>query len=351
MCSRRPSSRSTWRRVSGPSRLARGSRRAFSPSVVARRRAPLKAVLLDQRVVAGIGNIYADEALWHARLHPLRPAAELEPEEVAALRRGVRLALRRGIERQGANLGDGAYPQGSMQDEFRVYGRTGEPCRRCRCADREDSRGRARHALLSVVPAMSVQLPEGVLVGHWTDRDAWTGCTVVLLPDGNVASCEVRGGAPGALGTAGLSPASADVGANAILLTGGSAFGLGAADGVVRWHLERGRGWLTRAGRVPIVAGAVVYDLALGDSSRWPTADDAYAACEAATATPERGSVGVGTRLHRGQDHPRGLDEGRPRCGQSRAARRRCRVRDRRGQRCRGGRRSRRRDPRRHLAR
>ena len=142
---------------------------------------------------------------------------------------------------------------------------------------------------------MSVQLPEGVLVGHWTDRDAWTGCTVVLLPDGNAASCEVRGGAPGTLGTAGLSPASADVGANAILLTGGSAFGLGAADGVVRWHVERGRGWLTRAGRVPIVAGAVVYDLALGDGSRWPTADDAYAACEEATATPERGSVGVGT--------------------------------------------------------
>ncbi len=133
---------------------------------------------------------------------------------------------------------------------------------------------------------MSVQLPEGVLVGHWTDRDAWTGCTVVLLPDGNTASCEVRGGAPGARGTDGLSPASADVGANAILLTGGSAFGLGAADGVVRWHLERGRGWSTRAGRVPIVAGAVVYDFALGDGSRWPTADDAYAACEEATATP-----------------------------------------------------------------
>lgn len=98
---------------------------------LARRRAPLKAVLLDQRVVAGMGNIYADEALWHARLHPLRPAAELDSEDIAALRRGVRRALRRGIQRQGANLGDGAYPQGSMQDEFRVYGRTGEPCRRC----------------------------------------------------------------------------------------------------------------------------------------------------------------------------------------------------------------------------
>ena len=104
----------------------------FLSERLARRRAALKAVLLDQRVVAGMGNIYADEALWHARLHPLRPALELDDSEVASLRRGVRRALRRGIERQGADLGDGAYPQGSMQDEFRVYGRTGEPCRRCR---------------------------------------------------------------------------------------------------------------------------------------------------------------------------------------------------------------------------
>jgi len=116
----------------GPEPLGPRFTTRFLGERLARRRAPLKAVLLDQRVVAGMGNIYADEALWHARLHPLRPAADLEPEAVAALRRGVRLALRRGIQRQGANLGDGAYPSGSMQDEFRVYGRTGEPCRRCR---------------------------------------------------------------------------------------------------------------------------------------------------------------------------------------------------------------------------
>jgi formamidopyrimidine-DNA glycosylase len=96
------------------------------------RRAPLKALLLDQRVVAGLGNIYADEALWHARLHPQRPGGEIELNELAALRRGIRHALRRGIERQGADLGDGAYAAGSMQDEFRVYGRTGEPCARCK---------------------------------------------------------------------------------------------------------------------------------------------------------------------------------------------------------------------------
>jgi formamidopyrimidine-DNA glycosylase len=116
----------------GPEPLGSRFTTRFLAERLARRRAPLKSVLLDQRVVAGMGNIYADETLWHARLHPLRPAAELDPEEVSALRRGVRLALRRGIERQGANLGDGAYPSGSMQDEFRVYGRTGEPCRRCR---------------------------------------------------------------------------------------------------------------------------------------------------------------------------------------------------------------------------
>ena len=126
----------------------------FLAERLARRRAPLKAVVLDQRVVAGIGNIYADEALWHARLHPLRPARELAPEEIAALRRGVRRALRRGIERQGADLGDGAYPQGSMQDEFRVYGRTGEPCRRCR-APIEKTRVAARHALLPRLSAVT----------------------------------------------------------------------------------------------------------------------------------------------------------------------------------------------------
>jgi formamidopyrimidine-DNA glycosylase len=101
---------------------------------LAGRRAPVKAVLLDQRTVAGLGNIYADEALWYARLHPLRPAGELDADEVLALARAIRRAIRTGIARQGATLRDYAAPNGqagSMQDEFRVYGRTGEPCRRC----------------------------------------------------------------------------------------------------------------------------------------------------------------------------------------------------------------------------
>ena len=142
---------------------------------------------------------------------------------------------------------------------------------------------------------MTPQLPDGVLVGHWTDREGWTGCTVVLLPAGSVASCEVRGGAPGTRETDGLSPAAADAGANAILLTGGSSFGLGAADGVVRWLAEQGRGHPMPAGPVPVVAAAVVYDLRLGSATVWPKSDEGYAACEAATATPEHGSVGAGT--------------------------------------------------------
>ena len=99
------------------------------------RRAPLKAVLLDQRVVAGLGNIYADEALWRARVNPLRTANGLAPEEVARVHRAIRAALRAGIERQGSTLRDYSTPdgtEGSMQEEFRVYGRDGEPCSRCR---------------------------------------------------------------------------------------------------------------------------------------------------------------------------------------------------------------------------
>ena len=118
----------------GAEPLGRGltARRLAEP--LGRRRAPLKAVVLDQRLFAGVGNIYADEALWWARLNPLRPGNELTSDEVAALVRGIRRALRLGIARQGATLrdyraADGA--SGAMQEEFRVYGRDGQPCRRC----------------------------------------------------------------------------------------------------------------------------------------------------------------------------------------------------------------------------
>jgi formamidopyrimidine-DNA glycosylase len=112
--------------------------RKFSSAVLAERlagrRAPIKAALLDQRTLAGMGNIYADEALWRARIDPRRPARELSETEVRALHRGIRDALRAGIERQGATLRDYRRPDGSpgsMQAEFKVYGRAGEPCMRC----------------------------------------------------------------------------------------------------------------------------------------------------------------------------------------------------------------------------
>ncbi|MEZ5099521.1 MAG: bifunctional DNA-formamidopyrimidine glycosylase/DNA-(apurinic or apyrimidinic site) lyase [Thermoleophilia bacterium] len=112
--------------------------RAFGPRALARaldgRRTAVKAALLDQRSVAGVGNIYADEALWRARIHPLTRAGALAAPDVARLQRAVRAALETGIRRQGATLRDYRDPSGaagSMQDEFRVYGREGEPCPRC----------------------------------------------------------------------------------------------------------------------------------------------------------------------------------------------------------------------------
>jgi formamidopyrimidine-DNA glycosylase len=119
----------------GPEPLGRRFTSRWLGAELARRRAPLKAVLLDQRVVAGLGNIYADEALWRARLSPLRPASSLAAGDAARLARAIRAALRTGIERQGSTLSEYRTPDGaagSMQEEFRVYGRDGEPCPRCR---------------------------------------------------------------------------------------------------------------------------------------------------------------------------------------------------------------------------
>jgi formamidopyrimidine-DNA glycosylase len=101
---------------------------------LAGRRTSLKAALLDQRTLAGMGNIYVDEALWRARLNPLRAAAGLDGAELRRLHRGIRAALEHGLARQGSTLRDYRLPDGSggsMQDEFRVYGRRDEPCDRC----------------------------------------------------------------------------------------------------------------------------------------------------------------------------------------------------------------------------
>jgi len=141
-----------------------------------------------------------------------------------------------------------------------------------------------------------VRLPEGFAVGHWSDRDAATGCTVVLPPpDGAVASADVRGGGPGTRELDLLQPLANAARVHAVLLTGGSAFGLAAADGVVRWLERSGRGYETPGGIVPLVPAAVVYDLFTGDPHRRPGPAEGEAACEAATSEPARGSVGAGT--------------------------------------------------------
>ena len=118
----------------GAEPLADGFTAATLRKRLAGRRAPIKAALLDQRTLAGMGNIYADEALWRARIHPLRPAGELSATEVRRLRPAIRAALEAGIARQGSTLRDYRLPDGgagAMQHEFKVYGRDDEPCDRC----------------------------------------------------------------------------------------------------------------------------------------------------------------------------------------------------------------------------
>ena len=140
-----------------------------------------------------------------------------------------------------------------------------------------------------------VMLPTGFSAGHWTDAARGTGATVVLAPPHTVAAGEVRGGGPGTRESELLSPAANTPGVHAVCFAGGSAFGLAAADGVVDWLDERGIGYATPAGLVPLVAGAIVYDLAFGDATARPGPDAGRAACEAAVREPARGSVGAGT--------------------------------------------------------
>jgi L-aminopeptidase/D-esterase-like protein len=136
----------------------------------------------------------------------------------------------------------------------------------------------------------------GVRVGHWTDAVGATGCTVVLLPEDTVASGEVRGGAPGTREFDLLAPERVVGRIDAVVLAGGSAFGLAACDGVMRWCEEQGIGFPTAGGPVPIVVGAVLYDLMVGSAAARPGPDAGYAACAAASSGPvETGTVGAGT--------------------------------------------------------
>ncbi len=134
-----------------------------------------------------------------------------------------------------------------------------------------------------------------ILVGHAGDEQALTGCTVFLPPAGTVGACEVRGGAPGTRETEMLRPGFTVEGPNAVLLTGGSAYGLAAATGVMRYLEENGIGFPTPGGIVPIVSGAVIFDLDIGDGSVRPDEAMGYRACQSASLDEEsEGSVGVG---------------------------------------------------------
>ncbi len=122
-----------------------------------------------------------------------------------------------------------------------------------------------------------------------------TGCTVILCPPETVGSGEVRGGAPGTRETDLLRPGTLVDRVDAVLLTGGSAFGLAAADGVMRFLEERGQGFPTGPAAVPIVPAAVVFDLRVGDPAARPGPEAGYAACLAASEHVEEGNVGAGT--------------------------------------------------------
>jgi L-aminopeptidase/D-esterase-like protein len=137
---------------------------------------------------------------------------------------------------------------------------------------------------------------EGIEVGHWTDTGAATGCSVVLCRQGAVGGVDVRGSAPGTRETDLLRPVNLVQQAHAIVLTGGSAYGLDAASGVMRWLEEQGIGLNVGVGVVPIVASAVLFDLDIGRADVRPGPDAGYAACQAAQTGPvPEGCVGAGT--------------------------------------------------------
>jgi L-aminopeptidase/D-esterase-like protein len=170
--------------------------------------------------------------------------------------------------------------------------------------------------------SVAVGPPAGFAVGHWTDAEGATGCSIVLAPRGTRGGVDVRGGGPGTRETDVIGPFAGTIEVTGVALCGGSAFGLGAADGAVRWLEEHGRGYETSAGLVPIVPAAVVYDLAEGDAGARPGPDAGYAACDAASdGVPERGRVGAGTGaavgkiLGRDRSAPAGIGYGAARSG------------------------------------
>ena len=136
---------------------------------------------------------------------------------------------------------------------------------------------------------------DGFRVGHYTDAGNRTGCTVILPPAGNVTSCDVRGSSPATRELVLLDLERRLTEVHAVLLTGGSAFGLAAADGVMSWLAEHDIGYDTTVARVPIVPAAVIFDLGSGSPEARPGPDEGRAACEAAAENVSTGPVGAGT--------------------------------------------------------
>lgn len=136
---------------------------------------------------------------------------------------------------------------------------------------------------------------EGVYVGHYTDLENATGCTVVLIPQGAVAGMDIRGGAPGTRACDSLMGFRSAGKIHAVLFTGGSTFGLGATDGVLRFLMEKGWGIKIDQLTIPLVPTAVIFDLFIGSSGVWPGPTEAYKACLNARAVTELGTVGAGT--------------------------------------------------------
>jgi len=151
------------------------------------------------------------------------------------------------------------------------------------------------NALFTAGDAGSITRVAGIEVGHFTDTRRPTGCTVVMAREGAVAGVDVRGAAPGTRETDLLHPSNLVDKVHAIMLAGGSAWGLEAATGAVRWLEERGVGLDVAVGRLPIVPAAVLFDLLVGDMRIRPDAAAGYAACAAASgADPAEGNVGAG---------------------------------------------------------
>ena len=139
-------------------------------------------------------------------------------------------------------------------------------------------------------------LPTGYRVGHAEDGVGLTGCTVILPPAGTIAAVDVRGGSPGTRETGVFAPGNLISEIHALVFAGGSAFGLAAASGVTAWLRERGAGVPVGPARVPIVAAAVLFDLAVGDPNAFPDEAMGRRACDLATeGAPGRGRVGAGT--------------------------------------------------------